>query len=98
MTRTSSRCPTCGGLRVPLIDLVRRALEMEPDATLGRVLWLTGSRDMSMVATLMRMVRLRAERATVQALPTIQPAQSGTSPRPDAPVPGSLRASRSGAA
>jgi len=91
------RCHSCGGLRVPLIDLVRRALEMEPDATLGRVLWLTGSRDVSMVATLMRMVRLRAERATVQGSGERLKTSTRTCANGPALPPGSLRASRTGA-
>ena len=92
-----NRCPCCGARRLPLIDLVRAALEMEPDAPLGRVQWLVGSRDTSMVATMVRMVRLAAARATVQAPEKVHFSPSGTCPRvPDA-RPGSLRASSSGA-
>lgn len=86
------RCPCCGGPRLPLIDLVRGALELEPDAPLGRVLWLVGSRDTSMVATMVRMVRLAAARATVQA-PRQTPISTGHSPVSAArSLPGSLRA------
>lgn len=96
MTATH-RCPCCGAPRLPLIDLVRGALELEPDAPLGRVQWLVGSRDTSMVATMVRMVRLAAARATVQA-PT-QPVNlpAGTCPRAPRGLPGSLRVSSSGA-
>lgn len=91
------RCPCCGAPRLPLIDLVRRALELEPDAPLGRVQWLVGSRDTSMVATMVRMVRLCAERATVQGSGERLKTSTRTCANGPALPPGSLRASRTGA-
>lgn len=88
-------CPCCGARSLPLIDAVTAVLDMEPDATLGRVLWLVGSGDVSMVATMMRMVRLR--RGSVVTSITTQPTAFGTCPHNPRVPTGSLRASSSGA-
>lgn len=86
-------CPHCGRPALPLIDRVRLALARHPSATLGRVLWLTGSRDVSMVATMMRMVHLAARRGTVTASPTTPPHPDHSTVSAPLVLPGSLPAS-----
>lgn len=88
-------CPCCGK-PCPLVDRVRDVLEREPDAPLGRVLQLVDSNDISMVATLRRMVQLAAGRARVQASKQLK-TSSGTRPHAAPALTARLPASRPGA-